>query len=268
MTLLQDAFGNYYTPLVAASGAIPATVDPTGSSRVALPASQIFTETFDTGFDPVQWVATAGGTGIAATTGVGAAVLDGGTTLNSFSKFTSVPSFKPTQPGFLFSQSNLNVIFPVPTTAYMFFGCGTSSATPTIASPLINAFGWEIGLTGQLVPVTYASSARLAIPFTGTQPKDSNAHKYFIYFTGSLCYWCIDSPDNVVASFVTGASGPDVNNLPLLYQIISNSGAHSTLQINGVTVGDTGHSATRISDATYPWRQQIIGATKPPTQRR
>ncbi len=250
--IITDSYGN------------PQTVNPVGDVRVALPSSQLFTETFDTGWDSNQWVATASGTGaIAAPQTVGSALLTGGTALNAFSKFTTagmVPPFRPTQPGFLLNQSNLNIPFPVPTTAYDFFGQGTSSATPTIAAPVINGVGWEIGTGGLLLPVTYASSARLALPFVAAnQPVDSAAHKYFHYFKGDICYWCIDDKDNVVATFQTGASGPDVNSLPLLYQVISNSGTAATLQINGVTVGDTAHSTIRISDATYLWRQQTVG---------
>lgn len=238
------------------------TNNPTGDQRVALPPTALFKETFDLsgGYDPVQWIASAGGTGVAPTQSQGGTTLNGGTTANSFSKLTSVPSFAPTQPGFLFHQANNNVPFPALTTAYILMGIGISSATPTIAAPCIEFVGYEIGLTGALQPVTYAGGVRQPIPFISNwQPPDANPHKYFFYFKGDICYFCMDDRDNKIAQFTTGALGPNVNTLPLLYQVVSNGGAAASLTINGVTLGDTAHSGTRIQDGTYPWRQQTIG---------
>lgn len=239
------------------------TIDPMGDVRMVLPATQLFIETWDSGaLDPQKWVATNGGTGTLPAPGVGALVMSGGTTLNSFAKLTSVPTFQPTQPGFLHLLSTLNFQFPLQTTANIFHGLGTSSATPTIAAPLIQGIGWMQQTSGLMTPMVYATGT--AVPpgnwLASNQPKDANAHKYFFYFRGDLCYWCIDDHSNVVASFLTGAGGPDINGLPLLYQIISNSGAAATLQINGITLSDTAHSTTRINDGTYPWRYKKVGA--------
>jgi hypothetical protein len=224
-----------------------------GEIRVRTPASQLFQDTFDTGTLDVinKWTTpTAGGTGIAATNATGATILDGGTTANSFSKLTTKQTFPPLEPGYLLFSGRLNIENPVVTTAHRFWGFGTSSASPTIAAPLIQALGYEIATDGKLYAVSYATGSRLVIQDlsvatgNGTQPSDAVAHKYWIYFRGDICYWCIDDDDRIVASFQTGASGPDVNSLPALVQVISNSGTHATIQLNALTIGDTAHTGS------------------------
>jgi hypothetical protein len=229
------------------------TFTPMGEIRVRTPASQLFQDTFDTGtLDTVnKWIApTTGGTGIAATNVVGATILDGGTTANSFSKLTTRSMFPPTEPGYLLFNARVNIENPVVTTAHRFWGFGTSPASPTIASPLTNVVGYEIRTDGKLYAVTYASgtlnfSADLSVATgNGAQPANSAAHKYWIYFRGDIAYWCIDDDDLVIASFQTGAAGPDVNSLQGLFQVVSNSGTHATMQVNACTIGDTSHTGS------------------------
>lgn len=235
---------------------------------IGLPPVQIFLDTFDTATLDVtnRWISTAGGTGIAAATVIGQTVLNSGTTLNSFSKLVSIPSFLPTQPGFLWCFKAINIEFPVLTTGYRFWGLATTAASPTIAAPLIEAMGFEVFTDGKLYAVTYQTGTRVVIAdlsqTTGnkTQPQDSSVHKYFTYFRGDIAYWCIDTQDNVVAQYQTGISGPNVNTLQITQLAISNAGTALTMGINGVTVGDTSHTTSVIADGTFGWRKMAVGA--------
>jgi hypothetical protein len=244
-----------------------ATVFVGGQLRIVADPSQLFLDTFDSGLDTVnRWqVPLTGGTGIAATSTVGATVLDGGTTANSFSVLESRPSFIPDEPGFDLLAMRLNIEFPVVTTAYRAWGLGTTPGSPTIAVPLNNFTGWEIRTDGKLYATTWASggrnfSADLSSSGNSKQPGDSSAHKYYTWVRGDLTYWAIDSLDNIVASFVTGASGPDVNTLPIKLLVVSNGGTHATIQLNGLSLGDTSHNNIALSDPTYPWRQANVSA--------
>lgn len=235
-----------------------ASVSPLGEIRVENPASSLFLDTFDnaTSIDPNKWVATTGGTGSSVTPTAGQILLTSGTVANSFAKLSSqlaakglngtLGVFRPTDPGFLLERLNLNVQSPTSTTALLNWGLGTSPASPTIAAPITDFVGFEITLTGKLQAVTYASGARLLIQDLSAnpvlQPADANAHKYFVYFRGDIAYWCIDDKDNVVASFQTGASGPNVNALPILIQAISNGSPGGTIQLNAASLGDTSHT--------------------------
>lgn len=236
----------------------PATVSPLGEIRVENPASQLFLDTFDTGaLDTInKWAISSGTGGSNPTNSVGATVLAAGTTLNGFSKLTSllatkvldqsVGLFKPSEPGFLLFNARINVSPFIPTGGtLMNWGLGTSPATPTIASPITQFIGFEVTTAGKLQAVVYQTGSRVLIQdLTNFEPLDTAAHKYFVYFRGDIAYWCIDDKDNIVAQFQTGASGPDINTLPILCQCVSNAGVASTLQVNAVSVGDTSHTAS------------------------
>lgn len=233
-----------------------------GEQRVALDASQLFIDTFDASLDTVnRWAApVATGTGaVAATWSAGQILLTGGTALNAYSELHSQPVFDPEEPGWLQVVYRINIEFPVLTTAYRFWGIGQTTSTPTIAAPLTDAVGWEVSTGGAFAAVTYASGTRTQVASI-TAPGDALAHKYYLYFRGDQSYWAVDDPDKIAASFLTGASGPNVNSLPLKILAISDSGTAATVQVNGVSVGDTSRSSTTLSDGTYAWRQAMITA--------
>ena len=48
----------------------------------------------------------------------------------------------------------------------------------------------------------------------------------------------------MVANYQTGALGPDINQLPVLFQVVSNAGSAQTLQVNAASVGDTSHTGS------------------------
>lgn len=226
-----------------------ATVSPLGEVRVENPASQLFLDTFNTAtLDTInKWAATNGGTGVLPSGSVGASVLNGGTTANSFSKLTSINSFAPSEPGYLLFNARVNLQSPIPASNIADWGFGTSSATPTVAAPIIQCVCFETTQTQKLQAVVYQTGSRVLIAdlnALGYQPTDAAAHKYFIYFRGDIAYWAIDNQDNVVANFQTGASGPDIDSLPVLFQVVSNAGSAQTLQVNAASVGDTSHTAS------------------------
>lgn len=244
------------------------TVSPLGELRVENPASQLFLDTFGTAaIDTInRWTLSNGGGGVLPAPVTGAVTLSGGTATNGFSKMVSlivptlpggvaIGNFAPAEPGFLLFNSRVNLPNLTTTSATIDFGLGTSPTTPTNAAPITQCVCFEVTTAGKLQAVTYQTGTRVLIndlsiaPVTGgsaPQPAltDITAHKYFIYFRGDIAYWAIDDKDNVVASYQTGASGPDVNVLPVLFQVISSSATAPVLQVNAVSVGDTSHTGT------------------------
>jgi hypothetical protein len=240
-----------------------------GQVRASLDPSQLFIDTFDASLDTVnRWNApVASGTGaIAAAWSAGQILLTGGTAANAYSELHSQPTFLSDEPGWDLITFRISLEFPVLTTAYRFWGLGQTTGTPTVAAPLTDACGWEIATSGKMYAVSWQSGTRVqvgdlsAATGNGTQPGDANPHKYFLYFRGDQSYWAVDTPDNVVASFSTGASGPNVNQLPLKALAVSNSGTAATIQVNAVSVGDTAKNNSTVSDPNYPWRQANVSA--------
>jgi hypothetical protein len=231
-----------------------------GEQRVVMDASQLFIDTFDASLDTVnRWASpVATGTGaVAATWSAGQILLTGGTALNAYSELHSQASFDPEEPGWLQVTMRINIEFPVLTTAYRFWGIGQVTGTPTIAAPLTDACGWEVSTAGAFFAVTFASGTRTQVAAL-TAPGDALAHKYYLFFRGDQSYWAVDDPDKVVASFTTGASGPNVNSLPLKLLAVSSSGTAATIQVNGVSVGDTSRSVTTVADGSFGWRQATV----------
>jgi hypothetical protein len=249
--------------------ATQARVFAAGQQRIAHDPAQLFLDTFDTSLDTVnRWAApVASGTGaIAATWSAGAILLTGGTASGAYSELHTQAVFMSDEPGWDLYTFRLTLEFPVLTTAYRFWGIGQTTGTPTVAAPLTDACGWEVATSGKMYAVTWQSGTRIPIQDlsssgNSTQPGDALAHKYFLYFRGDQSYWAIDNPDNLVASFSTGASGPNVNALPAKMLIVSNSGTAATILADAVSMGDTSGAATQISDGTYPWRQATVAAT-------
>jgi hypothetical protein len=237
-----------------------------GAANAAFPPnftpSQVFLDTFNNGLDTnAKWNATAGGNGVAPTNGgadAGSTVLNSGTTANSFSLLQSQSQFQTEEPGYNFVTFRNNLQSPFPTTGYIFWGLGITPASPTIANPVIDGCGFDITTAGHLRAVCYAGTSGttgtvsfnvdLTTTLAGVTcggvavlPADTNAHKYYVWFSGSSSYWAIDGLDSchTVANFQTGASGPSNNTLPLTAVAISNTGAAVTLTVNGVALGDT-----------------------------
>jgi hypothetical protein len=273
-----DGSNNTSTGAIMVIGGAPAT-DPYfatvfagGMLRVKEDSAQILQYGFDTTtldvtntFKPT--VTSGGATG--ATSQLTCTILQTGTTANGQTYLESAVAFNPTNPGWLEFYTGINIPFPTVVNQYFFWGLGTSPGSPTAAAPLTNACGFEVFTDGKMYAVTYQSGARVVVKdlsiATGNskQPQDSSVHKYFVFYKGDNIYWCIDSPDLVVASTLTGAPGPDVNILPVKFAAIAGSVAplsSGSLQINTLTMADTARNNFQIADATFPWRQATVTA--------
>lgn len=249
----QDETGQNFTQGFSAT--------PWGQLRVTEDPGQLLLDTFNTAtIDANQWVQTTSGGSI--TGAVGNVTLSSGTTLNQYAKLASLPNFNSQEPGVLMFAGRINIESPVLTTGFRAWGFFTTPGSPTIAAPLTDAVDFEIRTDGKLYAATYASgtrnfSADLSCS-TGTcaQPADSKAHKYYIFSRPDITYYCIDSINNVVAKWVTGASGPDNNSLPEAHLAISNGSTAVTIVENGTSVASTIRPS--VSDSVYGFRQQTI----------
>lgn len=249
-----------------------ATVFAAGEMRVQEEPTQLFHDDFGTGtLDTTnRWKSpTASGGGVAASNAVGDTVLGTGTTANGYSYLESVTTFTPRNPGWNQFQASVNLPSPYIANTYFFLGLGTSPATPTAAAPLTNAAGFEVAVGGKMYAVCYASGTRNVIQDlssgtgNGTQPTDSAVHIYTLFFRGDRAYWSIDGLDNVVASMLTGANGPNVNTLPVKFTAIAGTSAPASngqITVNQVFMADTTRQNVQLSDGTFPWRKAQIDA--------
>lgn len=252
---------------------------------VAMEPNQVFWDDFGaTPLDTVnRWTATTGGGGNAtamSVPSVGNATLGSGTTASGFSFGVSQFAFPGRNPGYLFAQHQIQVeVAPILTNAYRFWGFANFPGTPTAAAPITDGVGFEIGITGKMAAVTWATGTRQLVQDLSTtgnnkQPLDGNTHKYVIWFRGDNILWFIDN--NLVAQTVTGALGPNTNTESVAYLSVANTSGPSSsavITVAQVSVGDTSRNAQRIVDGTYSWRaaqvtpqgQQVVGTLTPGT---
>lgn len=253
------------------------SMTPWGQLRISQDALSLFREDFSITPDIVnRWKSVGANGGVAPAWSAGQMNLVGGTTANGYSLFQTLRTFYPTDPAYLFGRFNCNVsnlaqTAFVPNNNYILIGSGTVPATPTIAAPATDGYFWEFGLTGKLTPVVYQGGARLALPDLTAgqgggsllQIGDIAPHRYYTYFRGDSFFAAIDGifPENsIVSQFSSGASGPNVNTLPLTFLVISNGGAAANLQLNAVILGDTGRNWSAISNAVgfYPNAPTVV----------
>lgn len=252
----------------SATNNVPVNVFAPGHLRVTQDPNTLFFEDFGGTPDLInKWKLAFSGTGTSPvwTLDLGSATLNPGTTANSTSLLQSIPVFSPQEPGFIYFTYRNNFEFPISSTAYRFWGLGTTPAVQTSSNPIVDGCGWDIpagqssmfavcyqgtnGTTGARVVIQDLSAAT----GNGKQPTNNGVHKYINWFSGAIAYWAIDTYENIVASYVTGANGPNVNTLPLTAIAVQTGAVPGTFGVNAVAVGDTSRNEARICDQLNYW---------------
>lgn len=244
-----------------------------GFLKVSDEPVQIFYDSFDAAPDTTNmWTITSGNSGVAATVTTGVLSMGTGTVANGWSKVASIPIFKPTIPGWLvFSDA---IAFPdgaAPiANSYRFWGNGTTPATPSVATPVTDGYGFELYTDGKLRTVVYAGGTRTIIADlsagtgTGTQPLNASYHRWIIQVRTDKTFFYIDSIASSGLVATTSFQSSQAQILPKLFLCIGNSTppvSNTQLQCTGAVVSDTGKNAVQVADATYPWRKLLINST-------
>lgn len=253
-------------------GTTSASVFPATFLRTSDEPRQVFYDPFDAAVDTTnRWTSTSGSSGVAASTTTGQMSLGTGTTANGYAKLVSQPSFTPSVPAWLGFSSAITIPDLAAPTAnsFRFWGAGTTPGTPSVATPLTDAIGFEITTAGKMFAVVYAGGTRTAIQdlsaATGNskQPTDANQHRYAVYVRTDKAYFYIDGINAASLVATSNFQAPQIQTLPTLMLAIGNSTppvTNSQIQCNGTAVWDTGKNATQIADGAFPWRKQTVKA--------
>jgi hypothetical protein len=251
-----------------ATSAGAAVVNPIGELRIAPESTQVFFDDFGAAsIDTTnRWASSSGGGGVAPSQVIGTASLATGTTASGFSLLQTINTFLPRNPGYMIAQMHMQVeASPFIPNTYRFWGFASFPGTPTIANPITNGAGFEIGTDGILRAVTYNSNTKnLSAPFAAAWvPIDGSIHLYRLFFRGDRMVWCIDSYDNQVYNTFTGATGPDINTLGWGALCIAGTTAPTTsgvINLAQVTLSDSARNGVQIVDGTFPFRRAAVSA--------
>jgi len=276
------------TPTAAALG-INATVTGYGNLRVTGEAATLFVDAFDGNIDIQRW--TTGGT-VAPTVIGGRTSVHAGNTASASSFMASNPTFGPQGVGFLglaLMNRFENVAGAAGAPGYLnshrFFGVGTAPGTWTTAytgsntsGPLLNGIGYEIDTDGYMYAVMYDAGVRTRADAIGQAPGEkrlnlgrtlfnNQVHSFVLVMRSDAVFWYIDgteSPSAVLNYRYPNFPIPDVQATPLrIHTLNSGTVPSGTMvhQVGAIGLGDTGHSHSAVSDATYPWRRSRVDPT-------
>lgn len=263
--MLDGSWAERQATAIVGSSGVEANVNAIGQLRVRAESTSLFTEEFDALDTVNRW--TLKNSGGSATAATGTLIVSGSTTASAWGGIQSQPTFQAI--GLNFLEFGGVFLFANTTIANTkrFFGMGTIPATPTVAVPITDGFGFELDGSGQLWAVIYESGVRsprsvnitTAAALTNNVPlpfiMGRRADQLLFFVTNNL------KPDAAIP-----LPGLDVTALPMSFLAVNDSVAPAsspTFVCFGVGVGDTGCNAGSIKDPVNPFWQAAV--TKPST---
>lgn len=225
--------------LQSINGVNRAFVLPFGALGICPIGQALFSEPFDgTTIDLLRWNAPVLAGAGAVTQAAGALTIATSTTLSNAGALSSIDKFQPIGGGFLGLGSPIQFEAAPATNTHRFFGKGTPNASFTAATPLADAYGWELDITGALNCVTYAANVR-TIWGTKTTPTDGAPHILVVYERANAVYFHFDNLEEPFA--VGGYQQATTSSLPIRLHCINHTTGPAgapTFKSYGVAVAD------------------------------
>lgn len=249
----------------------PVSAFPATFLRTTDEPHQLFYDAFDTAIDTTdRWTSTTGSSGVTAANTNGVMAMGTGTVSAGYSKLTSKPTFTLPIPAWLGVSDAIALpdgAAPL-TNSYRYWGTGTTPGTPTVAAPVTDGYGFELGTDGKLRAVVYAGGTRtvvqdLSTSGNSTQPLDAAYHRYIIYIRTDKAYWYIDGLTSAQLVATSNFQSSQVQMLPRLFLCVGNTTppvSNTQIQCTGATAWDTGKNNMQISDGLLPWRKVTVKA--------
>lgn len=241
-----------------------ASIAPTGELSVLMPASLVFTDSFDGGTVDTtnRWTVQVGGAGT-VTQSAGKMLVDSGTTALGYAALFSKQSFAPKNVSMDLLGFSIAIEASPKTNLTRFWGKGSVPGTPTVAVPITDGFGFQID-DNVMSAVTYSAGVKIASSVI-SMPGDALAHGYTVLYRGDVMLLIKDSVTIPVAVFLVP---PSVQSLPIAVVAVaaaSGPSAGQILSITSASLGDTGKNANQLADGLLPWINATVkaGSTVP-----
>jgi hypothetical protein len=246
--------------LTSLGGKNHAFIQPSGGVNIAPPGNPLLSDPFDgTTIDTTyRWVTPVTAGGGTVTQASGNLIIATSTTASNAGALSSIETFQSVGAGFLGFGSAVVLEAAVGTNTHRFIGQGTPNASFTAATPLADAYGWEIDITGALNAVTYSGNVR-TIWYATRPPSDGFPHIYACNVRSDAVFFFLDNIEEPIA--VGGYQGASTSRLPYRQHMINHTSgpaAAPTFTSYGMAVLDMG--------ASYPlaWNGQTISTARSP----
>lgn len=234
----------------------------TGFLKVSDEPHQMFYDSFDAALDTTNmWTSTQGSSGVAAAVALGVMSMGTGTVASGYSKLISIPTFKPSIPGWMVFSDAIQIPDAAAPTAnaLRLWGLGTTPATPTAAAPITDGYFFELSTAGVLSAVVYAGGTRTVIATTLTLA--TTYQRYIIQVRTDRTFFFIGTIDSAGLVATTNFQSPQAQILPKLYLAVGGAtppATNSQILSTGAVVSDTGKNSIQLSDGTFSWRKATI----------
>lgn len=248
------------TSTAAAAAGIYVTTDPAGQMLVSTPSNVLMTDSFDGGSVDTtnNWTTQVGGAGVVSQASGVLSVVSGVTALG-YGAIFSKNAFAPKN--ISFDQLGFTLAFEAAplTNLTRFWGKGIVPATPTVAVPVTDGFGFQLDNTGTFRAVVYASST-IVYSQAVTLSLDAARHVYAIVYRGDTIIWL---KDNFTIPVAATPIQPNTQAMPIAIVAVAGASGPAGGQVLNcglLALGDSGKNANQIADGLYPWRIATVKA--------
>lgn len=232
---------------------------PFGAQSMVLPGNVLLSDPFDGAtIDLNRWTAPVLAGGGTVTQASGVLTIATGTTVSNAGALSSIHKMQPVGAGFLAFGSPIQFEAAPSTNTHRFFGYGTPNASFTAATPMADAYGWELDITGALNCVTYSGNAR-TIWGTRAPPTDGAPHILVAYPRADAVYFHFDDLEEYFA--VGGYQQASTSALPVRMHCIN----HTIAPAIAPTFKSYGVASVDLSNNYQPiFNGQFIEARRDP----
>ncbi len=258
---------------------IASSITAYGNLRVTTEPSTLFNDPFDGAVIDTtnRWnAATVSGMTVAQASG--GLVITGTLVAGNSAYIDTQPTFAPLGVNFTAFAAAVKLEAQTgsffTTNAHRFFGLGNRPATFAIGTPLLDAIGFEIDTTGQLLCCVYSNGTRVystTTSLTGvnlnTLVTPSNGFcRFGMALRADTLVFYIGTTEFPAASFSVSSASfalPNVQALPIRAHSINSATAPAAaagLTVTTLAIGDTGGNGFSINDGMFGWRKAGVTA--------
>jgi hypothetical protein len=235
-----------------------AYIAPYGALRVTDESTMEFFSALDT-LDTVKTWTVKASTGTAAASG-GVLTCSSSTTASAWGGVQAQATIG--HKGLSFVTFGAAVQIPVSTIAntVRMWGMFTIPATPTMAVPVTDGYGFRLDAAGSLFGVIWAAGVEVgSVNLTAFKPVDGVYTRYGFSYRSDLVVYFVQSLEAAVGSL--SYINPNVEALPAAFISVANSVApasSATILVQAIGVGDSGKNSTNLADPAFPSQKARI----------
>ena len=230
--------------LLSSASTQQVTVLPSQQVSIAQEGFALFSDTFDgsTIDTAYRWnAAVVSGGGTVTQTGSNLVVATS-TTASNAGALSSIQNFVRVGFGWLKAGFAVALEANIQMNSHRFWGFGTPNGSYTALTPLQDAIGFEVDISGQLRASIYSGGTRVFSQPLPT-PTDGFPHAYIMQVRDDYAFWFKDNQEIPVA--MSAWTSPSTSTLPVRVHMVNHTtgpAAAPTLSLGGLGIADSSQS--------------------------